>query len=169
MHPMNSIDDKAKNEVQELLQELVVSPVSKELEDNIKTLEESLSELHKLPGEFKVLIGNVERVRSKILEKLSGLDEVPESICGLELKFNKFSDDINACQSSCKEINKTLSDEIRTLCNSINISLEKKNSEVSEEHNRQYQQNRTSFLILISLSVINLLGLIGLIIIHVIH
>ena len=70
MHPMNSIDDKAKNEVQELLQELVVSPVSKELEDNIKTLEESLSELHKLPGEFKVLIGNVERVRSKILEKL---------------------------------------------------------------------------------------------------
>ena len=163
---MNSIDDKAKNEVQELLQELVVSPVSKELEDNIKTLEESLSELHKLPGEFKVLIGNVERVRSKILEKLSGLDEVPESICGLELKFNKFSDDINACQSSCKEINKTLSDEIRTLCNSISISLDNKNAELSKDHKRLYKQNRISFLIIITLSIINFLALIGLIMIH---
>ena len=166
MHPMNSIDDKAKNEVQELLQELVVSPVSKELEDNIKTLEESLSELHKLPGEFKVLIGNVERVRSKILEKLSGLDEVPESICGLELKFNKFSDDINACQSSCKEINKTLSDEIRTLCNSISISLDNTNAELSKDHKRLYKQNRISFLIIITLSIINFLALIGLIMIH---
>lgn len=163
---MNSIDDKAKNEVQELLQELVVSPVSKELEDNIKTLEESLSELHKLPGEFKVLIGNVERVRSKILEKLSGLDEVPESICGLELKFNKFSDDINACQSSCKEINKTLSDEIRTLCNSISISLDNTNAELSKDHKRLYKQNRISFLIIITLSIINFLALIGLIMIH---
>lgn len=219
MHPMNSIDDKAKNEVQELLQDLVVSPVSKELGEEITKLSESLSKLQDVPNKFKVLRGfiedntskipeileeslngvsnninslelvfkkikaktdNLDGFQSKVIEPLSKVTEsindlkaVKEPILNIEreidVKFKKVSDDINACQSSCKEINKTLSDEIRTLCNSINISLEKKNSEVSEEHNRQYQQNRTSFLILISLSVINLLGLIGLIIIHVIH
>ncbi len=218
MHPMNSIDDKAKNEVQELLQDLVVSPVSKKIGKEITELSESLSKLQDVPNKFDELRGIIENKTSKIPEILDSLDEVSNDIDRLEynfkkikdktdnldgfqskvidpllrltesinelkaikepilniereidVKFKKVSDDINACQSSCKEINKTLSDEIRTLRNSINISLEKKNSEVSEEHNRQYQQNRTSFLILISLSVINLLGLIGLIIIHVIH
>ena len=44
------------------------------------------------------------------------------------IKFKKVSDDINACQSSCKEINKTLSDEIRTLCN-----IENNTSKISEK------------------------------------
>lgn len=220
MHPMNSIDDKAKNEVQELLQDLVVSPVSKELGEEITKLSESLSELQNVPNKFNELKGFLENItskkseeleeslnnklniinswesnylkkikaktdnldgfQSKVIEPLSKVTEsindlkaIKEPILNIEkeidVKFKGVSNDINACQSSCKEINKTLSDEIRTLCNSINISLENKKSEVSEEHNRQYQQNRTSFLILISLSVINLLGLIGLIIIHVIH
>lgn len=219
MHPMNSIDDKAKNEVQELLQDLVVFPVSKKIGEEITELSESLSKLQDVHNKFNVLVGIIENKISKISKKLDSLDEVSDNIDSLEtnflknikaktdklddlqskvidplsrltesinelktikepilniekeidVKFKEVSNDINACQSFCKEINKTLSDEIRTLCNSINISLEKKNSEVSEEHNRQYQQNRTSFLILISLSVINLLGLIGLIIIHVIH
>ena len=219
MHPMNSIDDKAKNEVQELLQDLVVSPVSKELGEEITKLSESLSKLQDVPNKFNVLSRIIEDKTSEISKKLDNLDDTLENINSWEInylkkiktktdnldgfqskvieplskvtesindlktikepilniekeidvKFKGVSNDINACQSLCKEINKTLSDEIRTLCNSINISLEKKNSEVSEEHNRQYQQNRTSFLILISLSVINLLGLIGLIIIHVIH
>lgn len=218
MHPMNSIDDKAKNEVQELLQDLVVSPVSKELGEEITKLSESLSKLQDMPNKFKELKGIIENNTSEISEKLGDIDDVSYNINRLELVFKKIkaktdnldgfqskvieplskvtesindlkaikepilniekeidvkfkgvSNDINACQSLCKEINKTLSNEIQSLCNGISISLEKKNSEVSEEHNRQYQQNRTSFLILISLSVINLLGLIGLIIIHVIH
>lgn len=218
MHPMNNIDDKAKNEVQELLQDLVVSPVSKELGEEITKLSESLSKLQDVPNKFKVLRGFIEDNTSKISEKLGDIDDVSDNINRLELVFKKIkaktdnldgfqskvieplskvtesindlkaikepilniekeidvkfkgvSNDINACQSLCKEINKTLSNEIQSLCNGISISLENKNSEVSEEHNRQYKQNRTSFLILISLSVINLLGLIGLIIIHVIH
>ena len=219
MHPMNSIDDKAKHEVQELLQDLVVSPVSKKIGEEITELSESLSKLQDVHNKFNVLGGIIENKISKISKKLDSLDEVSDNIDSLEtnflknikaktdklddlqskvidplsrltesinelktikepilniekeidVKFKKVSDDINACQSLCKEINKTLSNEIQSLCNGISISLENKNSEVSEEHNRQYQQNRTSFLILISLSVINLLGLIGLIIIHVIH
>ena len=215
---MNSINDQAKNEVQELLQDLVVSPVSKELGKEITKLSESLSKLQDVPNKFYELRGFIENRTEKISDKLDNLDELSniiiscEGICRkikaktdkldefqskvieplsiltesinelkaikepilniekeIDAKFKEVSNDINACQSLCKEINKTLSDEIRTLCNGISISLDNKNSELSKDLKHLYKQNRTSFLIIITLSIINMLGLIGLIMIHVIH
>lgn len=155
MHPMNSIDDKAKNEVQELLQDLVVSPVSKKIGKEITELSESLSKLQDVPNKFNVLGGIIENKISKISNKLDSLDE-------------EVSNDIGSLENNFLQKIKAKTDNLDGFQSKVIEPLSRL-TEVSEEHNRQYQQNRTSFLILISLSVINLLGLIGLIIIHVIH
>ena len=212
MHPMNSIDDKAKNEIQELLQELVVSPVSKELGDKVTQLEESLSELQKVPGKFNILIGLIESKADNISNKLEIIDDISSNIIsceGLCKDIKVKSEKLNDIQSKVIELlsilNNSKIDELRTTLlesskqvsniekdisnqlqcvsqsidnkfhtqndsiDGISISLENKYSKVSEDYKRLYKQNRTSFLIIITLSVINMLGLIGLMMIHMFH
>ena len=89
MSPMNSIDDKAKNEVQELLQDLVVSPVSKELGEEITKLSDSLSKLQDVPNKFNVLRGIIGNKTSEISEKLNNLDDTLENINSWEINYLK--------------------------------------------------------------------------------
>lgn len=205
---MNSIDDKAKNEVQELLQELVVFPVSKEMGEEIAKLSESLSKLQDVPNKFYELRGIIESRTGKISDKLDGLDELSNIInsCeGICKQIKAKTDKLNELQSKVIELlsilNNSKIDELRTSLlesnqqvyniekeisnqlqcisqsieknfhtqndsiDGIRILYENKYSEVSKDYKRLYKQNRTLFIIIITLSIINMLGLIGLIMI----
>ena len=270
---MNNIDDKAKDEVRELLNELVVSPISGGFDEKIAKVTESLLELEKVSNEFKRINGLIENksrslskdfyglfnpvqstidaielncknikektgklddIQLKVIESLSIIKEsinetkaIKEAIQNEEKTLSKVDDklqdvssQIKACQTVCEEMKQQLLEKVETCCielngangkldelratlsnfteqvgniekdmpkqlqgitqnidnsvrtlndslGSISTSLEKKNSEVSKEHERQFKQNRNSFLIIIVLSAINMLGLIGLILIHV--
>ena len=166
---MNSIDDQAKNEVRELLQDLVVSPVSKELGEEITKLSESLSELQKVPGKFTELIGLIVSKSKSISEKLERIDEISvninscEKICkDIKGKTNKLDDIQSKVIELLSILNDSKIDELRT-------KLLESNKQVVNIEKDIYKQNRTSFLIIITLSVINMLGLIGLIMIHVLY
>lgn len=166
---MNSIDDQAKNEVRDLLKDLVVSPVSEELGDKITKLEESLSELIKMPNKLNGLKGIIEIKTDNITEKLETLDIVSENINSCEkickdikVKANKMDDIQSKMIELLSILNDNKIDELRT-------TLLESNMQVVNIEKDIYKQNRTSFLIITALSVINILGLIGLIMIHVFH
>ena len=166
---MNSIDDQAKNEVRDLLKDLVVSPVSEELGDKITKLEESLSELIKMPNKLNGLKGIIEIKTDNITEKLETLDIVSENINSCEkickdikVKANKMDDIQSKMIELLSILNDNNIDELRT-------TLLESNMQVVNIEKDIYKQNRTSFLIITALSVINILGLIGLIMIHVFH
>ena len=267
----NNIDDKAKDEVRELLNELVVSPISGEFDEKIAKVTESLLKLEKVSNEFNIIESLIRNESSKLSNFHVKLDEVSSTIGAIELncknikeKAGKFDDiqlkvneslsvikdsinetkaikeaiqneektlskvdnklqdvssQIKACQTVCEEMKQQLLEKVQTCCieingangkldelratlsifveqvgniekdmskqlqgitqnidyrvrtlndslGSISTSLEKKNSEVSEEHKRQFKHNKYLFLIVIVLSVINMLGLI---LIHVFH
>lgn len=148
MHPMNnSIDDKAKNEVRELLQELVVSPVSKELGEKTTNLKKEFSELEKVPKKLDILSGQIEYNEGIIKTSTENIDE----------KLDRLESVCNNCEKICKIVKEKTA--------KLDDMLENKSSKVFEDH----KQNRTYLLALISLSIINMLGLIGLIAILVIH
>lgn len=272
---MNNIDDKAKDEVRELLNELVVSPISGEFDEKIAKVTNSLLKLEKVSNEFMVIkglieykstrlsadfcaklenvsstIGAIELNCKNIKEKTGKLDDIQlkvieslsvikdsinetkaikeviqneeKTLSKVDDKLQDVSSQIKACQTVCEEMKQQLLEKVQTCCieingangkldelrvtfsnfaeqvgniekdmpkqlqgitqnidnrvrtlndslDSISTSLEKKNSEVSEEHKRQFKHNKYLFLLVIVLSVINMLGLIGLILIHVFH
>lgn len=148
MHPMNnSIDDKAKNEVRELLQELVVSPVLKELGEKTTNFKEEFSKLKEVQDKLNSLSGQIEYNEGIIKTSTENIDE----------KLDRLESVCNNCEKICKIVKEKTA--------KLDDMLENKSSKVFEDH----KQNRTYLLALISLSIINMLGLIGLIAILVIH
>lgn len=151
MHPMNnSIDDKAKNEVRELLQELVVSPVLKELGEKTTNFKEEFSKLKEVQDKLNSLSGQIEDNEDIINSINADTENIDEKLDSLERVCNN-------CEKICKIVKEKTA--------KLDDMLENKSSKVFEDH----KQNRTYLLALISLSIINMLGLIGLIAILVIH
>lgn len=116
---MNNINTQAKNEVRDLLAELVVSPVASDVKSLISGIENSLSNLREEDNKnnqgLKGLITRELNTLSKVLNKF---DEVSDNIGGLEqtLKLIKYKTDLlDAISSDVKENYQKISEIINNI------------------------------------------------------
>lgn len=116
---MNNINTQAKNEVRELLGELVVSPVASDVKRIMSSIEDSLSKFRdeeqtKIVG-LKSLIT---RESNKLSKELNKIDEVSNNLGGLEqtLKLIKNKTDLlDAISSDVKENYQKISEIINNI------------------------------------------------------
>ncbi len=88
---MNNIENQAKDEVRELLKDLVVSPVSSDLKNKITEVTESLSELQNELKELNVIKGLI-----------SGkVDNLGNAFNG---NLSSIQSSVDACENYCKKI-----------------------------------------------------------------
>lgn len=129
---MNNINTQAKNEVGELLKDLVVSPVTSDVKESISRIEDSLSKLSK-EHQKNIGLSNLNTLKSKkLLEELQiKLDEVSTNIGGLEQALLKpiknKTELIDEMLSVVKENNQKISEIIRYI-NSLNELLSNVNN-----------------------------------------
>ena len=104
---MESIDNQAKNEVHELLSELVVTPISKISNEFDKKVSNSLEELYsKLEDNSKsvtALKGNVDKIRKSVGEDLK--DDFEDKVDSITLSMRNLSGELGKIQKSIEAIN----------------------------------------------------------------
>lgn len=88
---MNSIENQTKDEVRELLKDLVVSPVSIDLNNKITEVTESLSELQKRLNE----LNDIKCLINRKTDKLGN---------SFDVKLSNIQSGIDACEDYCKKI-----------------------------------------------------------------
>lgn len=116
---MNNINTQAKNEVRELLEELVVSPVASKVKGIMSSIENSLTKLSEEEKNKNLgLTSLITRESNKLSKDLNNLDGVSDNIGRLEqdLKLIKNKTDLlDAISSDVKENYQKISEIINNI------------------------------------------------------
>lgn len=116
---MNNINTQAKNEVRELLEELVVSPVASNVKGIMSSIENSLTKLSEEEKKKNLgLTSLITRESNKLSKDLNNLDGVSDNIGRLEqdLKLIKNKTDLlDAISSDVKENYQKISEIINNI------------------------------------------------------
>ena len=111
----NSIDSQAKNEIGELLKELVVAPVSDGFRGQLIEATASLAKLEEKLNELKTISGKIENIKDSLSKKLyPNIDDIISSIGSIEeknkdikTKTGKIDDIQSKVNEAIKEFNIT--------------------------------------------------------------
>lgn len=148
---MNKIETQAKNEVHELLEELVVLPVTSDVKDKISSVESSLSkqfgnQTKEIRGQIGVVISSEKKMSEEFTEKINEFSESIEGL-GLALKpirkieslDNNLSEikehylKIDEINNNIKDLNECLGKVRDILSGEISKELEEVNRKIAKE------------------------------------
>lgn len=128
---MESVDNQAKNEIHELLSELVVTPISKISNEFDKKVSNSLEELYsKLEDNSKsvtALKGNVDKIRKSVGEDLK--DDFEDKVDSITLSMRNLSGELGKIPNQIIESYKSKHDEIISKTDKIQESIKAINVE----------------------------------------
>lgn len=128
---MESIDSQAKNEIHELLSELVVTPISKISNEFGKKVSNSLEKLSsKLEDNSKSVIalkGNVDKIRKSVGEDLK--DDFEDKVDSITLSMRNLSGELGKIPNQIIESYKSKHDEIISKTDKIQESIKAINVE----------------------------------------